>query len=394
MIDVILTINAGSSSIKFAVYGADNLDMLCQGHIEDIGHSTNISVKGPLAEALLSGGSPPAQGDHEALTGWLLNAIRNRLSGINLIAAGHRVVHGGASFEQPVRVNGKVMDQLAALTPLAPNHQPHNLAAIMAISREWRALPQVSCFDTAFHRTQPRLAQLFALPRLLSDEGILRYGFHGLSYDYIAGRLPEIAGSRAEGRVVVAHLGHGASMCALKQRQSIATTMGFTAMDGMMMATRCGNIDPGVVLYLIERKGMTATGVNDLLNNHSGLLGVSGRSHDMRNLLASNDPHAAEAIDLFVYRAVRELGSLVAAAGGLDVLVFTAGIGEHAPEIRQRICDAAGFVGGSAGIRLDPSANDRHDLKISAPQSGVDVYVIPTDEEIVIAKSTRNLITQ
>lgn len=394
MIDVILIINAGSSSIKFAIYGADKLDMLCRGHIENIGRSAALSVKGSLAEALLSGEAPPEQGRHEDLTGWLLNAIRRRLAEINLIAAGHRVVHGGRLFDQPVRVNSQVMDALANLTPLAPNHQPHNLAAIMAIAGEWPTLPQIACFDTAFHRTQPRLAQLFALPRRLIDEGVLRYGFHGLSYDYIAGRLPEIAGPRAEGRVVVAHLGHGASMCALKQRRSIATTMGLTAMDGLMMGTRCGNLDPGIVLYLIEQKGMTAASVKDLLNNHSGLLGVSGRSHDMRNLLADRDPHAAEAVDLFVYRAVRELGSLIAAAGGLDILVFTAGIGEHAPEIRQRICDAAGFAGGSAGIHLDPLANDRHDLKISTPQSGVDVYVIPTDEEIVIAKATRHLTMQ
>ena len=295
------------------------------------------------------------------------------------------MVHGGIEFSAPVRVNAAVLDALARLVPLAPLHQPHNLAAIRAVAARAPELPQVACFDTAFHTGQPPLAQAFALPRRLTEAGLRRYGFHGLSYEYIAHLLPSVDVRAASGRTVVAHLGNGASMCALAAGRSAASTMGFTALDGLPMGTRCGAIDPGVLLYLLEHEGMDARALEKLLYHESGLLGVSGVSSDMRALLASDDAHAREAVDLFVYRIVRELGSLAAALGGLDALVFTAGIGENAPSIRSRVCRAAAWL----GIELDENANARGGPRISSAGSRTSAWVLPTYEELMIALHTR-----
>ncbi|AWB25875.1 acetate/propionate family kinase [Methylobacterium currus] len=378
--DAILAINAGSSSLKFALAAAGTLAPLCRGGISGLGGAVKLETSGPLA---LAGADPPAPGcDHAGAVAWLLGALR-RVPGLVVRAAGHRVVHGGRDFSAPLRVDDEVLARLEQLVPLAPAHQPLNLAGIRAVAEAWPGLPQIACFDTAFHRTQPRLAQLFPIPRALGDEGLLRYGFHGLSYEHVASVLPEVAGPRADGRVIVAHLGHGASLCALRNRRSVASTMGLTALDGLMMGTRSGSVDPGLVLHLIRERGLSPDAVADLLNARSGLLGVSGISDDVRVLQDSDDPRAAEALDLFVYRAVREAGSLVAALGGLDALVFTAGIGEHAPRIRAAI--AAGLA--VFGVALDPARNDRGDTCISRVGSRVAVYVVPANEELPIARA-------
>ena len=384
----ILVLNAGSSSIKFALYEAVGLAAVCSGEVEGIGHSVRLVLTG-AADVGLEGriGKAPLAGTHDAITAWLLQALPQGYPDIDIVAAGHRVVHGGLAYADPVLVDPTVVAALERLIPLAPNHQPHNLAPIIAISRHWPDMPQVACFDTAFHRTQPRIAQLFALPRHLTEEGILRYGFHGLSYEYISGILPEMAGPRAKGRVIVAHLGHGASLCALKAGRSVATTMGFTALDGLVMGTRCGELDPGVILHLLQEKNMSAPEVADLLNNQSGLLGVSAISDDVRDLEKSTDPRAKEALDLFAYRATRAIGSLAAALGGLDALVFTAGIGAHSATVRETICDRLGWL----GISLDQPANARHGPRISIEGSSVEVFAIPTNEEIVIARAARKL---
>ena len=385
MSSAILVLNAGSSSVKFALYDRAALTPLCRGEIEGVGHRARIDASGPLATALLAANAPPQADTHEGWIGWLLHAIRERLPHVAIRAVGHRVVHGGASFSAPARINAAVLRELDALAPLAPNHQVANLAAIRAVAADWPDLPQIACFDTAFHRSQPRLAQLFALPRDLTDAGIVRYGFHGLSYEYIAGVLPDLIGARADGRVIIAHLGQGASLCALRARRSIATTMGFTTLDGLMMGTRCGAIDPGVVLYLLQQNQMSMETVETMLYRQSGLLGVSTISHDVRELEASTDPRAAEAVQLFAYRAAREMGSLVAALGGLDALVFSGGIGEHSASVRQRICDYLQWL----GITLDPVANAQHAARINATTAAVDVLVIPTNEELVIARATQ-----
>lgn len=384
MLEAILTLNGGSSSVKFALYGAESLQLLCRGKIDGVGGRPQFIASGQLAPAF-AGEHPPHAGGHELL-GWLLATIRGRLDDVTIVAAGHRVVHGGARFDAPVRINEDVLCELERLIEFAPLHEPYNLAAIRAVAGVWPELPQVACFDTDFHRTQPRLAQMFALPFELTEKGILRYGFHGLSYEYIASVLPKFAGERAEGKVIVAHLGNGASMCAMEHRRSLATTMGFTALDGLMMGTRTGALDPGVVLALLQQKGMSAAEVQELLYHKSGLLGVSGISSDVRELEASLEPRAREALELFCYRAARELGSLVAVMGGLDVLVFTAGIGENSAGIRKRICDLTGW----AGVDMDATANEAARSKISSMNSAVDVFVIPTDEELVIAHSTQS----
>jgi acetate kinase len=388
MTDSILVLNAGSSSIKFALYAAAALEPICRGEIEGIGGTVRLKLsKGPQGPGDAQFWSPPQTGTHDALTAWLIDALPRAYPETHVVAAGHRVVHGGRTYADPVVVNPRVLTGLEALIPLAPSHQPHNLAAIRAISRRWPDLPQVACFDTGFHRTQPRLAQLFGLPRRLAEEGVLRYGFHGLSYAYISGVLPEVAGHRARDRVIVAHLGHGASMCAMREGKSVATTMGFTALDGLVMGKRCGALDPGVVIHLLQEGAMSLDQLADLLNNRSGLLGVSGISDDVRELEKSSDPAAREALDLFAYRAAREIGSLAASLGGLDVLVFTAGIGEHSGMLRRQICEQSGWL----GIRLDHVANARHGPRISSDGSSVDVFVVSTDEEIVIARSARAL---
>jgi acetate kinase len=383
----LLTINAGSSSIKFAVFSASAPPVLTmRGEIDGLG-STNANAHfvahDTHGEALVDMSVAEIH-HHQAALAYVLDWLFEQHS-IHIVAAGHRVVHGGEQFATAQLIDEAVMQTLTALAPLAPLHQPHNLAAIRALQKLQPALPQVACFDTAFHLSQPLIARDFALPRALTDAGIKRYGFHGLSYEYIASVLPNHFGSRAGGRIIVAHLGNGASMCALRERKSIATTMGFTALDGLMMGTRCGNIDPGVLLYLLQEKKYTTEKLTDLLYRESGLLGVSGISADMRTLRGSGNPHAREAIALFVYRIRRELGSLVAALGGLEGLVFTGGIGEHDTHIRQRVGEDATWL----GMWIDPQANQAADgsgpKKISAPFSQVEVWVIPTDEERVIA---------
>jgi acetate kinase len=307
------------------------------------------------------------------------------MAGTPVAAVGHRVVHGGTKYAAPVRVDPGVIAELRALVPLAPLHQPHNLAPIEAIAEGAPSIPQVACFDTAFHRAQPALAQMFALPRRLTEAGVRRYGFHGLSYEYVAGRLGELAPELAGGRVVVAHLGNGASLCALKAGRSVATTMGFTAVDGLMMGTRCGALDPGVMLYLMDAEGLDARALEDLVYRKSGLLGVSGVSSDMRELRASEAPAAAEAIALFVYRAVREIGSLAAALGGIDAIVFTGGIGENDAAARAEILDGCRWL----GVVLDAQRNATGAGRISADGSSVAAWVIATDEERMIAHHTR-----
>lgn len=382
----ILIFNAGSSSIKFAIYEAETLEIFVSGEIAAIGEAARFKVSGKKAGDL-AGASPPAKGDHEALTVWLLDAIR-ATSEPRIAGAGHRVVHGGPQFDKPVVIDDKVVEALDRLTPLARAHQPRSLAAIRTVAKCWPQLPQVACFDTSFHRTQPRLAQLFALPRSYADEGLLRYGFHGLSYDYIASVLPQIAGAKADGRLIVAHLGSGASLCAMRGRKSVATTMGLTAIDGLMMGTRCGNIDPGVVLYLIRERGMSAEAVEDLISKRSGLLGVSGISDDMRVLEARADSTAQEALDLFAYRCLRETGSLVAALGGLDAFVFTGGIGENSALMRRKICEGLAWT----GLRIDPAQNNSNAQRISVNDSAVDVFVVHTNEELTIARAVRGLL--
>ena len=391
MTDAILVLNAGSSSIKFALYPATGSGPpLISGKIEGIGRAPDFCAHDAQGHDIAEDGLQEieASAAHGELTVGLLDWVRHHHDGIDLVAAGHRVVHGGRLFAGPVMVNMQVLSELEELVPLAPLHQPHNLAAIRAISSWDPELPQVACFDTSFHRCQPRVAQLFGLPRQLSDEGIIKYGFHGLSYEYIASVLPDHIDRRADGRVIVAHLGNGASMCAMSRRQSIATSMGFTALHGLMMGRRCGTLDAGVVLYLIQQKGMSAPDVEHLLYHESGLLGVSGISNDMHTLENSTNPHAREAIDLYCYRAAGELAKLITALGGLDTVVFTAGIGENSSAVRKNICDRLNWL----GVELNEIANAKNATSISAAGSGIDVLVIPTNEEAVIARSVRALI--
>jgi acetate kinase len=382
-----LVLNAGSSSLKFGLYAAADLAVVCRGGIEAIGSGATWSVKGTFASRFDHVPPLPKEESHATIVEWLLHALQTCLPHNKVMAAGHRVVHGGRLFDRPVVIDDATMAALAGLVPLAPAHQPHNLAAIRAVAAAWPGLPQAACFDTAFHFAQPRLARLFGLPRSLSDEGIVRYGFHGLSYEYVASRMPEVAGLGPDHRVVVAHLGHGASLCAMRHGRSVATTMAFTTMDGLVMGKRSGALDPGVVLHLMREKGLSIVEVEELLNQRSGLLGVSGLSDDVRDLEASDDPNAAEALDLFAYRAARELGSLVAALGGIDAVVFTAGIGEHSASMRVRICRLSAWT----GLVLDDVANAAHRTRISTPASRVGAFVIPTDEEIVIARAMRML---
>lgn len=386
----ILVINAGSSSIKFSGYDAlekAEPRLLFKGQIEAVGSAPHMSAKDANGASIAEKRWPPdARSDHEVLFDELLGWLGAHLGGRKAVAVGHRVVHGGTAFSAPTCIDVAVLESLESLYPLAPLHQPHNVAAIRAIAAVSASLPQVACFDTAFHHALPQVAQTFALPRQLSEVGIRRYGFHGLSYDYIASALKERAPEVAAGRVVVAHLGAGASMCAMLNGKSVDTTMGFTALDGVPMGTRCGALDPGVILYLLRERGMNGDQIEDLLYHKSGLLGVSGLTSDMRQLLESNDRRAKDAVDLFVYRVARELGALVAALGGVDGLVFTAGIGEHSPEIRDRVCDRSRWL----GINLDPQANVRGAERISAADSSVSVWVIPTDEELMIARQTVN----
>ena len=390
MSDALLVLNAGSSSLKFAVFLNQDLPQpVLRGQIERLTAQARFVARNDSAVVSQKEWPPETQLGHKGAIEFLFAWGRaGALSGHRIVAVGHRVVHGGTKFRAPALVKPETLAELEILNPLAPLHQPHNVAVIRAVAQIAPTVPQVACFDTAFHRTQPAVAQAFALPRRYAEEGVRRYGFHGLSYEYIASVLSSIDRRAAQGRTVVAHLGNGASMCAMRSGRSIATTMSFTALDGLMMGTRCGSLDPGVLLYLIERHGMDADALRQILYEQSGLLGVSGISSDMRVLLASTDPRALEALDLFVYCINRELGSLAAALGGLDALVFTGGIGENAYSIRARVCRDASWL----GLELDEVANANAGPRISREESRVSAWVIPTNEELMIAIHTHRLL--
>jgi acetate kinase len=379
-------INAGSSSLKFTVYGDKR--RIISGQVGGIGTRLAVSAlqaDGKPLDPPDFGLKPPStpSGVLPELLPWAKKALGGRL----LSALGHRVVHGGVRHSRPQRVTPELLDELERLIPLAPLHEPHNLAPIRSVLDLNPNLLQVASFDTAFHRTAPEVAQAFALPRDLYEEGIRRFGFHGLSYEYIASVLPERAPEIAHGRVIVAHLGNGASLCALNGCKSIASTMGFSVLDGLPMGTRCGQLDAGVILHLMQHKGMSVAAVEELLYQQSGVLGLSGISSDFRDLLASNDARARFAVEVFCYQAVRHIGSLTAALGGLDGIVFTAGVGENAAAVRAAICQGCRWL----GLELDDAANHRHGPRISVPGSPVAAYVIATDENLMIARHTRAL---
>ena len=384
----VLVINCGSSSIKFALFAASRtMPQLFSGALERIGLGPGrFHAKDSLGKALFE--QQPTLANHKAALGLVIKAVKQQLAGRTLLAVGHRVVHGGANCDCPVPVDLALEDRLRQLVPLAPLHLPHNLAGITAVRELQPDLPQVACFDTSFHRTNPEIAQRFALPAELHEAGIRRYGFHGLSYEYIASVLPQFDAKAAAGKTVVLHLGNGASMCAIEGCKSVASTMGFTAVEGLPMGTRSGSLDPGVILYLMDSRGMDARAVEQLIYNQSGLLGVSGISSDMRTLLASDDARAKLAVDLYCYRIRRELGSLAAALGGLDAIVFTAGIGENAAAIRSRVCRDASWL----GVALDAAANLKGGPRISTAGSRVAAWAIPTNEELMIARHTRALL--
>lgn len=391
MADAIAVLNAGSSSLKFSLFAiaGDGLALLMRGQVEGLTTQARFAARDAQGATIATHAWQDQQRpDHAAAVRYLLAFLRERAAGHALVAVGHRVVHGGPSFARPVRIDDATLAALERLVPLAPLHQPHNLAPMRALMADAPGLPQVACFDTAFHRTQSRLASSFALPSSITGTGVQRYGFHGLSYEFIASALSGLDSNAANGRTVVAHLGNGASMCALSGGASVASTMGFTALDGLMMGTRPGALDPGVILHLLDAHHMDARAIERLLYHESGLLGVSGRSSDMRTLLASSDPNAAFAIELFCYRTSRELGSLVAALGGLDALVFTGGIGEHAAPVRAAIVRDAAWL----GLELDDAANRSHGPRITTAASLVPAYVLPTDEELMIARHTLNLV--
>jgi acetate kinase len=391
MIDVILVVNAGSSSIKFSAFdaGSDSLALISRGQVEGLFNSPRFVAYDGRGDKI--GEHAWGNGvtlEHEAALAHLGAFLRGQGVGHRLVAVGHRVVHGGVRFTAPVRVTHTVLAELERLTPLAPLHQPHNLRPISALMVRQPDLPQIACFDTAFHATQSEVTRSYALPDVVTQHGVRRYGFHGLSYEYIAQQLPRIAPRAAQGRTVVAHLGNGASLCAMAADKSVATTMGFTALDGLVMGTRCGSIDPGVLLFMLDELGMDARQIEDLLYRQSGLVGVSGISGDMRTLAASDSPRAAFAIDLYVDRINCELGSMIAALQGIDALVFTAGVGEHSAEIRRRV----GALAGWCGVEIDPQANDANATCISTPASKVEVYVVPTNEELMIARHARAML--
>ena len=382
-------LNAGSSSIKFALYeaGKDG-PLLYRGQVERIGSAAHLKAVDVSGAVVAEGDWPKGALDHRGATNEIIRLAREMLAGRPVLAVGHRVVHGGEEFSGPARVDAALVAKLARLVPLAPLHQPHNLAPIEAIAEAAPHIAQVACFDTAFHRTQPALAQEFALPRDLTAAGVRRYGFHGLSYDYIVTRLKETEPELARSRLVIAHLGNGASLCAVRGGKSAASTMGFTAVDGLMMGTRSGALDPGVLLYLMQERGMDAAAIEDLLYRKSGLLGVSGLSSDMRALRQAATPAAQEAIALFIYRIVREIGSLTAALEGIDAIVFTAGIGENDAATRSEVAAGCGWL----GLALDDARNRRGAGRISRDDSRISAWVIPTDEERMIARYTAALV--
>lgn len=390
----LLVLNAGSSSIKFALFeapssGAEEPHPLVRGQIAGIGAEPTFEVRGASGESLAGEEAPQGVADHGAALAHVLRWIGEHSGDRPLAAVGHRVVHGGSEHVAPALVDEGLIAALDRLSPLAPHHQPHNVAAIRAVAEQAPELPQVACFDTAFHASQPPVARRLPLPEALAGEGLQRYGFHGLSYEYVVDRLRRESGDRGlPQRLVVAHLGNGASMCAVRAGRCIATTMGFSTLDGLVMGTRCGSLDPGVLLYLMREHGMGERALTDLLYNRSGLLGLSGLSSDMRTLLESDDARARAAVESFCYSVVRHLGSLAAALEGLDALVFTGGIGENAAAVRARVCRQLGWL----GVRLDAEANRASRLRISTTESPVSVWVVPTNEELVIARHTSRLL--
>lgn len=396
MSQAILVFNAGSSSLKFSLLPADLGEPWLHGQVDGLHGRPRLKAHTPDGVDVLQHSWPEGQVlSHEDALSHLLKALEPFLKGRTLCAVGHRIVHGGDRFNAPVRLDDAVLAELDALVPLAPLHQPHNLSPVRALQRVAPGLPQVGCFDTAFHATCPPLHQRFALPRALHDAGVRRYGFHGLSYEYIASRLPEVDARAATGRTVVLHLGNGSSVCAMQGGRSIASSMGFTALDGLMMGTRCGSLDAGVLLWLMDERGMGPREIERLLYSESGLLGVSGESPDMRTLLASERPEAREAVELYVHRITREIGAMAAVLGGLDALVFTAGIGERAAPVREAVCRQAAWL----GLALDEGANreapalaDGQPWRISTQGSAVAAWVVPTDEERMIARHTRGLV--
>jgi acetate kinase len=391
MDDYALVLNAGSSSLKFCVFcrpGGAPWQLEERGQIDGIGTVARLSSKDGQGEVLAQNDLSSTVSDGRAAIDALAAWLHSRYGNARVLAVGHRVVHGGTKYDRPVLIARNVLVELYQLIPLAPLHQPYNLAAIERIGERMPGVPQVACFDTSFHRSHTAMATLVPLPKDIRKSGLQRYGFHGLSYEYVASVLPDVAPEIAHGRVIVAHLGSGASLCALADGVSVDSTLGFTALDGLCMGTRPGTLDPGVVLYLYQNLGLSAKEIETLLYKKSGLLGISGISNDMRDLLAVDDPDARLAIDYFVYRAAKEIGSLAAVLGGVDGLVFTAGIGENSAEIRKRICHACSWL----GLQLDDEANLQNHSQISNPQSKISAWVIPTNEELMIARHTGALL--
>jgi acetate kinase len=391
MAEAIAVLNAGSSSIKFSIFVVhdDNAEVLVRGQIEGIYTTPRFVAKDSKGAVIAEKSWPEGTKlGHEGALDHLLAYVRSEFTGYNLLGVGHRVVHGGLDYTQPVRLNPEVLTKLDHLIPLVPLHQPHNLAPIRLLLERRPELPQVACFDTSFHRTNPYISQLYALPLEYAEAGVMRYGFHGLSYEYIASVLPKFDVRAASGKTVVLHLGNGASICAMENSKSVASTMGFSGVEGLPMGTRSGSLDPGVMLYLMDQRGMDAHAIEKLIYTKSGMLGISGISSDMRTLLSSREPRADLAINLFLYRIRREMGSLVGALGGLDALVFTGGIGENASQIRERVCRDAAWL----GVEIDADANAKGGPCISTADSRVSAWVIPTNEELMIARHTRRIL--
>ncbi len=388
--DLIAVFNAGSSSLKFSIYQGESA--LYQGLIDRLESTgsggSRAVIRGADRTSLFDG--PIVAKNHDQALEWLLTWLAQPEHQVRPAAVGHRVVHGGDAFVTPTRITSDVFEKLQALTPLAPLHQPHSLGPIRFLSRRFPELPQVACFDTAFHATQSRIERMYALPPEYFDRGIKRYGFHGLSYEFIAGRLPEVDARAAAGRTIVCHLGNGASLCALRAGRSVATTMGFTPLDGIPMGTRCGSISPAVLLHLLTQEKMSVEDLSGLLYHRSGLLGISRISADMRDLLTSPAPSAAEAVEYFCYRIAREIGSLAAVLGGLDAIVFTAGIGEHAARVRARVIELSQWL----GVSIDPGANEANRGLLHAATSVAHVLVIPTNEELMICRHTRRVLAE
>lgn len=389
--DYALVLNAGSSSLKFCVYrrpAEEAWRLAARGQIEGIGTAPRLSAKDEAGEKIADEALDASVRDGRAALDRLAAWLRARYQGARVLGVGHRVVHGGARFKGPVMVTPEVLDELRALVPLAPLHQPHNIAAIEAVFGRLPGVPQVACFDTSFHRGQPEVAELVPLPSEMRRQGVQRYGFHGLSYEFVAQALHEVAPEIASGRVIVAHLGSGASVCALRGGRSVDSSFGFTALDGLCMGTRPGAVDPGVILHLVQGLGLSAKELETVLYKKSGLVGISGISNDMRELLGNDHPAAKLAVDYFVYQAQKQIGALAAVLGGVDGLVFTAGIGEHSAEIRARLIAACAWL----GIELDAEANERHSARVSTAMSRVSAWVVPTNEELMIARHTGRLL--